>query len=302
MSRPTFTVIVPTYRRPDKLGLCLQSLAAQDLPRSDYEIVVVDDASTQAGEGVVAANLDRVAYRRLGQHGLGAAAARNRGASVAEGRYFAFIDDDCRAAPDWLSTLAQEIRGHDEATLIGGRVVNELQDDVFASASQALMDFLYEQFNHVHGQAGLLMSNNLCACADAFRKIGGFDPTFSGAGGEDRELCLRWRRAGHRLVYVPEAVVYHRHDMNLVTFARQHVAYGRGAAVLRRLAVEQGHAAISMERASFYWKLLGHTRRAPGTRRPRTTSFLFAISQLATAVGYFQVALNRGKGRRGRGA
>jgi len=292
MSGPTFTVIVPTYRRPDKLALCLHSLAEQDLPKSDYEIVVVDDASTHAESDAAATHLDHVTYRRLGQNGRGAAAARNHGASVAKGRYLVFIDDDCRATPSWLSTLTQEIRVHDEATLIGGKVVNELQDDIFASATQALMDFLYDEFNHEHGQAGLLTSNTLCACADVFRKVGGFDPAFSGAGGEDRELCLRWRRMGHCLVYVPAAVVYHRHDMSLGTFMRQHTAYGRGAAVLRRLAIEQGHTSIPMEPASFYWKLLSYPWRAPGIRRRRTASLLFAISQLATAVGYFQATLS----------
>jgi len=165
---------------------------------------------------------------------------------------------------------------------------NELQDNVFASASQSLMDFLFDEFNRAHQRASLLTSNNLCIPADAFRAIGGFDTAFPGAGGEDREICLRWAHAGHRLVYVPEAIVFHAHDMNLGKFVRQHLAYGRGAALLRRRARERGYGPIPLERSSFYWDLLRYPQRAASIRNRGLESVLFAVSQVANTVGYFQ--------------
>lgn len=290
MAHPTFSVIVPTYQRPDGLAHCLRSLSDLAFSKADFEIIIVDDAGT-AGvtERIVSGAVSDVVVCVLSQNHLGAAAARNLGASVAKGRYLAFTDDDCRPIPEWLTLLKQRLDRYEEPILIGGRVINELTADVYASASQLLMDFLFDDFNRDPQQARFLTSNNLCVPADIFSVMGGFDTAFPGAGGEDRELCLRWAHAGYRLVYVPEAIVFHAHHMNIKKFVRQHVAYGRGAAVLRRRAMERGYGPLPLERSSFYWDLLRYPQRAPGIRERGAASALFAVSQVANAVGYFQV-------------
>ncbi len=171
--------------------------------------------------------------------------------------------------------------------LIGGRVINALRDDPYATASQALIDFLYEQFNREPRQARLLTSNNLCLPAAAFRELGGFDTAFSGAGGEDREFCMRWAHAGHPLIYAPDAVVHHAHDMTLKAFLRQHYAYGRGAALLRQRAAAHGYASPPLERASFYWELFRYPQRVADLDARLGQSVLFALSQVANVAGYF---------------
>ena len=263
MNAPTFTIVVPTFKRPDKLALCLKSLADQTFSKSDYEVIVIDDAAGQGMVSEVVKNTHGIACHLLTQGHLGPAAARNAGASAAKGRYLAFTDDDCRAAPDWLRTIEAHITQNDDTLLVGGKVINALKDDIFASASQALVDYLYNHFNRDHQRAWMLTSNNFCVPADAFRKVGGFDTAFTGAGGEDREFCLRWSHAGHRLVYAPEAKVYHAHDMTLQKFIRQHLAYGRGAAILRRRALDRGYGPIDIEPASFYWNLLRYPQNVP---------------------------------------
>lgn len=291
MCDPIFSIIVPTYRRPDRLAHCLKSLAAQTFSKSGFEVIVVDDAATEHVTGQLARDALDVDFRVLSQNHLGAAAARNAGASVAQGRYLAFTDDDCRPISDWLSILERHLSQSEAPTLVGGRVINELQDNVFASASQSLMDFLFDEFNREHQHASLLTSNNFCIPAEAFRAIGGFDTAFPGAGGEDREICLRWGHAGHPLVYAPEAIVFHAHDMNFRKFVRQHFAYGRGAALLRRRALERGYGPIPLERSAFYWDLLRYPQRAAGIRNRGVESVLFAVSQVANTVGYFQARI-----------
>jgi GT2 family glycosyltransferase len=293
---PIFSIIIPTYQRPDRLAYCLKSLAAQTFSKSSYEVIVVDDAATEAVTGQLVRDTLDGEFRVLSQNHLGAAAARNAGAAVAQGRYLAFTDDDCQPISDWLRILERHLRQSEAPTLVGGRVLNELRDNVFASASQSLMDFLFDEFNREHQRASLLTSNNFCIPADAFRAIGGFDTAFPGAGGEDRELCLRWAHAGHRLVYAPEAIVFHAHDMNFTKFVRQHLAYGRGAALLRRRALERGYGPIPLERSSFYWDLLRYPQRAAGIRNRGAESVLFAVSQVANTVGYFQARI-RERGR-----
>jgi GT2 family glycosyltransferase len=289
---PTFTVIVPTYRRPDKLAACMAGLANQDLQKSDYEIVVVDDDGKTNAARRILDNTHGVTCRLATQNHLGPAAARNVGASIAEGRYLAFTDDDCRPAPNWLNVLKTHIARNEAPVLIGGKVINSLKDDPFASAGQALVDFLYGYFNRDPQDALMLTSNNFCLPADAFHAVGGFDTAFLGAGGEDRELCMRWSHSGHRLVYAEDAIVYHSHDMTLYKFIRQHLAYGRGAAVLRRRAVDGGFGPIPLEPASFYWNLLCYPRTVEALSRPWTTSVLFAISQAANGAGYFYTRIN----------
>lgn len=291
----TFSVIVPTYRRPEMLAACLRSLAEQTWSRDDFEVIVVDDADMRVALAPLVAAEHPFSCQLVSQANRGAAAARNTGARLARGRLLAFTDDDCQPAPDWLELLERAMAAAPEPgeALVGGRVVNELVRDRFASASQALVDFLVEQGNVGAAQGRLLTSNNLCVPRIAFHDLGGFDEAFRGAGGEDREFCLRWVHSsgGHTArpsVYAPEAVVRHKHDLTLAGFLRQHYAYGRGAALLRRRALVHGYGPLPLERASFYWNLLCHPRQAAALEARSQQSLLFLLSQVANAAGYVQ--------------
>jgi GT2 family glycosyltransferase len=291
MPSPTFTVVVPTHRRLTALSRCLSSLSEQRFPKSEYEIIVVDDAGMPEAVAPIVERVNDVSCRLLTQSHRGAAAARNLGASIAHGRILAFTDDDCRPAPDWLESLGHRMAEDRGSVIVGGRVINELEDDPYAGATQALVDFLYGYYNRDHQRARMLTSNNLCIPTEAFRDIGGFDSSFTGAGGEDRELCLRWANAGYRLVYAPEALVLHAHAMSLPRFFGQHYAYGRGAALLRRRALHHGYGPIQFEPTSFYLELLRYPIDAREVDRRTTTAALFALSQLANGLGFVRVRL-----------
>jgi len=104
--RPDFSVIVPTYNRPRELADCVASLARQEYPRDQFEVIVVDDGSAVSPAAVIAPfrNCLNVEVHRVTNGGPGA--ARNRGAHLARGRILAFTDDDCRPSPNWLKMLA----------------------------------------------------------------------------------------------------------------------------------------------------------------------------------------------------
>ena len=106
----------------------------------------------------------------------------------------------------------------------------------------------------------------------AILACGGFDERFTGAA-EDRELCDRWRHRGGRLVYRPEAVVYHAHDLRLGSFVRQHHAYGRGAYTYHRVRAARGSGRMRDDlrfHAELPARLLASARRVPvGHSRPR---------------------------------
>lgn len=288
----TFSVIVPSYRRPGKLAACLRSLAEQTCSPADFEVIVVDDAGMPGAPAPAAQAGYPFACQLLGQNHRGAAAARNAGARVARGRLLAFTDDDCQPEPGWLEILRRRIAAEPEGALVGGRVVNALVRNRFASATQALVDFLVAHDSFGAGRGRLLTSNNLCVPSVAFHELGGFDEAFRGAGGEDREFCLRWAHRGRRAVYAPEAVVRHEHDLTLVGFFCQHYAYGRGSALLRQRALAHGYGPLPLERASFYWELLRYPQRASGVGARAEQSLLFLLSQVANAAGYCQGRLS----------
>ena len=221
------TVVVPTYRRPQQLRRCLEALATQTL-REPWEVIVVDDGSPQPFSAADLPAADRLALRVIRQENAGPAAARNRGVREARGEFVAFTDDDCRPEPGWLGTLVDAVRQRPGA-LVGGTTFNGLTDELFASTSQLIVDLVYEHFNAVPDHAYFLASNNIICTRERFLSVGGFDESYPRAGGEDRDLCDRWRMLDWPIVWQQAARVEHRHSQSLRTFLDLHFRYGRGA-------------------------------------------------------------------------
>lgn len=284
---PSFSVVVPTYRRPERLADCLRSLAALDYPRDRFEVVVVDDGS---GTPVVTPSLP-VELTVLTPAHAGPAAARNLGAARARGDYIAFTDDDCVAEAGWLRGLAAPLAEAPHHA-VGGRTLNALPENPYSSATQLLLDFLYE-WSGKSGRGAFFASNNLAVPTRLFRARGGFDTGFPLAAGEDREFCDRWARLGGGLIYAPGAVIHHGHHLTLRRYWRQHMNYGRGA---RRVHQLRAKALAPRERGtplSFYLSLLIYPlTRAAGLRRVSLTALL-ALAQIATATGYWREGLRR---------
>ena len=140
--------------------------------------------------------------------------------------------------------------------------------------------------------------------ADRFRALGGFDTGFPLAAGEDRELCDRWLRHGHRLLYAPEAVVFHAHALSPRRFWRQHFNYGRGAFHFHQARARAGGSGgrVRVEPPSFYLNLLRYPLARARGRRAAALTALLVVSQIANAAGYFRERAGRAAARRGAGA
>jgi glycosyltransferase involved in cell wall biosynthesis len=235
MSEFRFSVVVPTFNRPERVTQCLRALAGLDEPAGGWELLVVNDggvAVPSAALALVRSGSAR-AVRVLTQKNRGPAAARNLGAVEARGEVVAFIDDDCVADRGWLAALDTVLRDVPDA-LVGGSTSNALASNPFASASQLLADFVASRFDGRRAER-FFTSNNLAVARKLFLESGGFDESFPRAAGEDREFCDRWSAQGRPSTYAPAARVLHAHDLSLRGFLRQHYAYGRGAAVFRRV-------------------------------------------------------------------
>ena len=283
--RPFFTVIVPTYRRPDSLERCLAALAAQDVPRERFEVVVVDDGSETPPRELIDRMDGSLDVRLLEQANAGPAAARNAGAAAARGEYLVFTDDDCRPDPRWLSALAEMAERH-TGSAIGGRVENALGDGLYSTASQLLIEFLYEYYNAKESSGRFFITSNLALPAAAFRAIGGFDVSFPLAAAEDRDLCDRWREHGHAMVYTDDAVVHHAHALGMRTFCRQHFNYGRGAYHLHLARTRRGERPLRVEPMRFYVRLVSYPIARVGGGRAIALSALLLLSQGVYVSGY----------------
>ena len=284
-TRPVYSVVVPTYQRGDALARCLDALGAQTLERDRFEVIVVDDGSTCPPREAVARARASFDVRLIEQANAGPASARNAGARAARGTYVVFTDDDCRPDPGWLRAIDATAARH-PGSAIGGRVVNALADGLYSTASQLLIEFLYDYFNVDETGGRFFITSNLAVPARSFHDIGGFDVSFPLAAAEDRDLCDRWREAGLEMVYCDDAVVNHAHSLGLRTFCRQHFNYGRGAFHLHCARARRGERPLRVEPPNFYSRLVGYPFGRAETARALPLSALLALSQGVYVAGY----------------
>ncbi|VAX25422.1 Glycosyl transferase, group 2 family protein [hydrothermal vent metagenome] len=288
-SQPFFSIVVPTYARPVQLAACLLSLARLDYPRDRFEVIVVDDGGDERLEMIVAPLRDRINVSLLNQANAGPASARNTGAENAKGELLVFTDDDCAPAPLWLQCLASRFAIFPEC-VIGGSAINTL-DNIYSTASQFLVDYLYSYYNKDQYEARFLTSNNLALPADSFREMGGFDNSFPLAAGEDRDFCSRWTGRGKRIIYVPEAVVRHSHSLTFGAFCKQHFNYGRGAFHFHEARAKRNEERIKVEPLSFYLDLIRYPFTLRRGWQALSLTALLMLTQAANAWGFFREKL-----------
>lgn len=276
-----FTIIVPTFERPEALKGCLESLAALDYPRDKFEVIVVDDGGSQ--ELQIPAGLPQ--FRLLRQQNQGPGAARNFGARHAAGRWLAFTDDDCRPHPAWLSDLRDALLPA-ENQLCGGRTENALTENPYAATSQLIADAAYRFFHAAPSRGRFLASNNIAVWRAPFLAAGGFDKRFRIAS-EDRELTARWAHRHGAVVWIDGARVFHHHHLNFATFLRQHYRYGQGAALYHAVRAKDG--ARFWDDVTFRARAVELLLRpALAHRRPLKIIALLIVWQLANTAGFLR--------------
>ncbi len=232
---PKISVVVCSYNGERTIGECLAHL--ERLSYSSYEIIVIDDGSTDSTADI-AAESPGVRLFRYPNGGL--SRARNRGLHVATGEIVAYIDDDAYPDPHWLTYLASAFRSTTHAA-IGGPNLPPPGDgpvsDCVANAPGGPIHVLVsdEEAEHVPG------------CNMAFRKscleaIGGFDPQFRTAG-DDVDVCWRIRKEGFTIGFHPAAVVWHHRRGSIRAYWKQQKGYGMAEALLERKWPEKYNAA-----------------------------------------------------------
>jgi len=222
---PKVSVVVCTFNGSRTIRECLEGI--RRLRYANYETIVVDDGSTD-GAGDIAAEYD---VRLIRTENQGLSAARNLGWQSAAGEIVAYIDDDARPDPDWLTYLAAAFLKDDYAAVGGPNI--PIPDDGDTANCVA---------NSPGGPAHVLLSDceaeHIPGCNMAFRRswleaINGFDPQFRQAG-DDVDICWRTREQGGKLGFSPAAMVWHHYRRTVREYWKQQMGYGKAEAMLER--------------------------------------------------------------------
>ena len=204
------SVVIPTYNRRPILEKCLLALEQQQTsgtPVERYEVVVVDDGSTDGTPTWLRQNTDRFAHVRLIEqvHG-GPAEGRNRGVEHARGDVIVFIDSDLVVTPVFLAKHAEALqlswsRTGDQLCFTYGAVINTANFEEPTKERHKLRDLSWAYF----------ATGNVAIDRSILQRSGLFDTGFRLYGWEDLELGERLRRMRVRLIKCPDAVGYHWH-------------------------------------------------------------------------------------------
>jgi succinoglycan biosynthesis protein ExoM len=223
MNLPLISVIIPTYNRCEMLRGALESLLAEETGGEfAYEIVVVDNASTDATKAVVEQVTagSPVPVRYFYQEIPGPAPARNCGVAEARGEWLAFFDDDELATPDWLRQLYQAALTTG-APIVGGAMHLDLPEETLVRLGHyvrhtSLREIKYYPTIHPYADKRLPGTNNALVARHVFQSVGTFDAAKI-CGGSDSDFFLRVKNAGLALYYTPHAIVRHRVAPNRLT-------------------------------------------------------------------------------------
>jgi GT2 family glycosyltransferase len=244
---PDLSVIIPTYNNRDTLKRSLETVFAQDFPHERYEVVVIDDGSTDGTREMVAGLDSSVEVKYHWQPNGGRAGARNAGSRLACGRVLFYLDSDVLASPDLLT---RHFRYHeDDGGPIGvqGRTLihPDSKTTPFMKTKELVPDFTLRRRTNLSPYH--VITRNLSIRAADLWAVGGFDESFPGYGWEDIELGLRLHEKGVRFFYDPEAIGYH-YDVETLERTREKLRQaGQGAVYFWRKHRRRGGLGVFLE-------------------------------------------------------
>jgi len=208
-----YSIIVPVYNESQTIERCLRSLLNQTMARESYEILVIDDGSTD-GTDRIAKKYPVEYYFQANQ---GAASARNLGARYARGKIILFTDADCEVTANWIEEMVIPF-GDPEVIGVKGfyrtsqrELIARFVQKEYEAKSRYLLKSKYIDFVDTYSAAYR---------KDVFLKAGGFDTQFRTASAEDCDLSYQLSIQGYKMVANPHAVVFHMHPDSLRSYCK----------------------------------------------------------------------------------
>jgi GT2 family glycosyltransferase len=223
VKKAKYSVVIPVYNNASDLRQCLESLNAQTYDHELFEVIVVDNNSTDESAAVAESFGVRCLYEKTFQSSY---AARNCGIKAAQGDFIVFLDSDCVAHSDWLRQIDAR---SDDATVgcFAGEILSAKPTTTTEHFSEAIG--LLRQRGPLSGWhfKPYAQTANATYRQVVFQKVGMFEPTMKSGG----DAVLAWRmldQTDYRIQFVPEAIVYHHHRTSVPDLWSQFRRYGGG--------------------------------------------------------------------------
>jgi GT2 family glycosyltransferase len=225
---PATSLIIPSRNRPGILAETVASvLAGDEVPT---ELIVIDQSDAEHPDLAHIGTRRGCKVRYIWSPGRGLSRARNQGIEAARHEVLVFTDDDVRVSQGWFATLVRALLGAGPAAVVTGQVppAEERADGFVPSTKVDPVPAVYE------GRIGadVLYPHNMAMHRSLVESVGEFDVRLGAgthfAGSEDNDFAFRLLEAGHRIIYVPEAVVYHRAWRSASAYLPLRWSYGRG--------------------------------------------------------------------------
>ncbi len=223
------TVVIPTYNRKESLIDCVNSLIDQTYPKEAYEIIVVDDGSTDGTDELFEKNFSTIMHpglKYLHQTNKGSYAARNTGVKNASGDVICFTDDDCIVEKNWIESIVSGFSDHSIGG-VGGKVLTHKPETLAQQYCE-----LYNPIDVGELKKIFFPTANVAYLHRVLQEVGGFDNFFRESG--DVDIGLRLRLKGYSLKYMPSAIVYHKHRRSIYNLIKSSYIYAIGYAELNK--------------------------------------------------------------------
>jgi len=213
-SAPDVSVVVSTYNRCDDLSRALLAiLTQQDVEHLRYEVIVVDNNSSDRTRDIVTAFQGRpeAEVRYVFEERQGVSYGRNAGIHAARAPIVAFTDDDNEVDGRWIATIKAALDEHEDASAIGGRILPDWPAPIPRWLDRrhwsplAILDYGEQPFYTSQANPICLLTANLAVRRSVLEWLGGFAPQYQRC--QDHELLIRLWKAGRQALYVPELIV-----------------------------------------------------------------------------------------------
>lgn len=294
---PKISVIVCTYNREDLLGYSLQSLAEQTLDNSLYEVLVINNNSTDGTQELTEEFAGwHENFRVINEPKQGLSHARNRGWKEARGEYIAYMDDDAKAAPEWCEKILHSFRTVEpKPVAVGGKILpwyrveppQWFSDELEIRSWGEDIGYLQPPRRNF-GFSG----SNMAFTKDILGNYGGFSTQLGMVGGKMRfgeELDLFLRIADRQKLYWydPNIIVYHFVPKRNISIIYQ---IKRAFLSARTRSKAEGNNFFSVKSVESFYDILKFIIRTPiiliSSDNLKMT-FVLKIKQLASLTGRF---------------